>query len=640
MACLMNNGSAVLACEIAIKVLEDREITNAGYGSNLAMDGVVECDALVVDHFGRSGAVGACSQIKNPISLARMVLERSMSTLTLRRVPPNLLVGCGAVDFAEESGIPVLPYDFLVSPAARQRWMRWNHDLDKAERKLHHKAGKEVTLYTQNPTKRDPLQRDIRENRAREAHKNALLRDPHKHRRSDALYLGSPATPYHSSFLSSVTSTPVSATSIDIRSDPSSDDDNDGYIDIVGPPGSLHEASTSALINSSQNIPTLLTLSETNVVETIAPSIEGSSEARPNFDSTDEYGVVPLRHSRDGSGNEECSDSSSSSSSNSSMQLPSLTPSPEPDRRRNGEGLTDIAALAATIPIPPTPQEKLESPSPSASTPLHHVHESPTPLPPSPTIPPINLKEQPMFDPGEDIITDTVGAIAIDCFGNIAAGASSGGIGMKHRGRVGPAALIGVGASVVPVHPNDKSKTSISSVTSGTGEHMGTTLAASVCSDRLYSGMQKSSHGPLEPAGEESVLRSFIEREFMAHPSVRNSNSAGAIGIVSVKKTRDGVWLYYAHNTDSFVRRRLPSHIRITKLNSPGYRVHELRGQAASLRYVPYAWWGHDRRRCPVHSSPPQKGLISEVSDTFTPTVSQSCKIYHRRRPIHFLPPP
>lgn len=39
------------------------------------------------------------------------------------------------------------------------------------------------------------------------------------------------------------------------------------------------------------------------------------------------------------------------------------------------------------------------------------------------------------------------------------------------------------------------------------------------------------------------------------HPSVRNSNSAGAIGIMGVKKTVDGVWLHFAHNTDSFVSR-------------------------------------------------------------------------------------
>ena len=62
MTILKNGADAVDAVEMAIKLLEDREITNAGYGSNLTMDGVVECDATLVDHFGRSGAVGAVSR--------------------------------------------------------------------------------------------------------------------------------------------------------------------------------------------------------------------------------------------------------------------------------------------------------------------------------------------------------------------------------------------------------------------------------------------------------------------------------------------------------------------------------------------------------------------------------------------------
>lgn len=62
MAVMKSGGSAVDAVEIAIKVLEDREITNAGYGSNLGFDGIVECDAIIVDHFGRSGAAGAVAR--------------------------------------------------------------------------------------------------------------------------------------------------------------------------------------------------------------------------------------------------------------------------------------------------------------------------------------------------------------------------------------------------------------------------------------------------------------------------------------------------------------------------------------------------------------------------------------------------
>lgn len=59
MKMLKSGGSAVDAVEAAIRVLEDREITNSGYGSNLSIQGCVESDATVVDHKGRSGACGA-----------------------------------------------------------------------------------------------------------------------------------------------------------------------------------------------------------------------------------------------------------------------------------------------------------------------------------------------------------------------------------------------------------------------------------------------------------------------------------------------------------------------------------------------------------------------------------------------------
>lgn len=115
----------------------------------------------------------------------------------------------------------------------------------------------------------------------------------------------------------------------------------------------------------------------------------------------------------------------------------------------------------------------------------------------------------------DDDISDTVGAIAVDCLGNIAAGSSSGGIGMKHKGRVGPAALVNVGTAVIPIEINDPKRTSAASVTSGTGEHMGTTLAANLCASRIYSSTRRTKDGGSESTDDDEAMKSFVERDFM-----------------------------------------------------------------------------------------------------------------------------
>jgi taspase (threonine aspartase 1) len=172
---------------------------------------------------------------------------------------------------------------------------------------------------------------------------------------------------------------------------------------------------------------------------------------------------------------------------------------------------------------------------------------------------------KPFKSSDEDLITDTVGAIAIDMFGHISAGSSSGGIGMKHRGRVGPAALVGIGTAVIPSDAADGEGVSVAAVTSGTGEHMATTMASQKCAERLYHSTRRAVGGVDIEATEEEALQSFVLADFMGHPGVTQSNSAGAIGVMAVKKTAYGYFLYFAHNTDSFALASMHSNEREAK---------------------------------------------------------------------------
>lgn len=86
-----------------------------------------------------------------------------------------------------------------------------------------------------------------------------------------------------------------------------------------------------------------------------------------------------------------------------------------------------------------------------------------------------------------NLITDTVGAIAIDCFGKIAARSSSGGAALKHPGRIGPAALVGIGTAVIPINLKDLQKACSVTVASGTRDHMSTTIATNSCARRVHS---------------------------------------------------------------------------------------------------------------------------------------------------------
>lgn len=161
-----------------------------------------------------------------------------------------------------------------------------------------------------------------------------------------------------------------------------------------------------------------------------------------------------------------------------------------------------------------------------------------------------------------DLITDTIGVIAIDGRGHIAAGSSSGGIGMKHSGRVGPAALVGIGTAVVPRDKNDADQRAVATVTSGTGEHMATTMAAHKCAERLYHMTSRATGGAdvVDVCSEAEVMEDFVNEDFMGHPGVRNQVSARAIGVLGVKMTKGGIYMHWAHNTDSFALAHMASY--------------------------------------------------------------------------------
>jgi beta-aspartyl-peptidase (threonine type) len=94
---LYNNGSAVDAVETVIRVLEDSPLFNAGKGAVFTDEGNVELDASIMDGKNiNAGGVASLKHIKNPITLARFVMEHS---------PHVLLFGDGAEKFADEFGL-------------------------------------------------------------------------------------------------------------------------------------------------------------------------------------------------------------------------------------------------------------------------------------------------------------------------------------------------------------------------------------------------------------------------------------------------------------------------------------------------------------------------------------------------------
>ena len=110
---IINSGkSSIDAVEASIHVLEDSPLFNAGKGSVFTHDGKNEMDAAIMN--GKTleaGAVAGVTVIRNPISAARAVMEKSEHVM---------MVGAGAEKFAKESGIEI------VDPSYFWTQERWN----------------------------------------------------------------------------------------------------------------------------------------------------------------------------------------------------------------------------------------------------------------------------------------------------------------------------------------------------------------------------------------------------------------------------------------------------------------------------------------------------------------------------------
>ena len=108
---LAGGGSALDAVEAAIHVMEDSPLFNAGRGAVFTAEGRNELDAAIMDGTGlRAGAVAGVTRVRNPISLARRVMEAS---------PHVMLTGAGAEAFAREQQLELVDESYFFT---QSRW--------------------------------------------------------------------------------------------------------------------------------------------------------------------------------------------------------------------------------------------------------------------------------------------------------------------------------------------------------------------------------------------------------------------------------------------------------------------------------------------------------------------------------------
>jgi L-asparaginase / beta-aspartyl-peptidase len=127
---LARGGSALDAVEQTVCMLENFHLFNAGHGSVFTHEGKNEMDASIMD--GRTldaGAIAFVKNVKHPIKLARLVMERT---------PHILLAGDGANQFAKEVGAEFVPDEYFFTD---HRWAQLQKAREEGVVQLDHTAG-------------------------------------------------------------------------------------------------------------------------------------------------------------------------------------------------------------------------------------------------------------------------------------------------------------------------------------------------------------------------------------------------------------------------------------------------------------------------------------------------------------------
>lgn len=114
---LTSGARSVDVVEAVVQFMEDSPMFNAGIGAVLNENGKAELDAAIMDgQTGMAGAVAGVTTIKNPVSTARLVMEKSNHVM---------LIGKGAEDFAKVNGLKMVDPSYFITQERLEAWKKW-----------------------------------------------------------------------------------------------------------------------------------------------------------------------------------------------------------------------------------------------------------------------------------------------------------------------------------------------------------------------------------------------------------------------------------------------------------------------------------------------------------------------------------